>query len=89
MKREDERILEYLQQELLGFGKASRIAEEAFKMVSTAHVRERLEFLRYAGLVVRMWGSTYALTEDGRRYLKGDLDVSHQPTPTVDRVLRG
>jgi hypothetical protein len=45
--------------------------------------------LRYAGLVDQTGLDSYELTEDGQRYLNGDLDAAHQPTPTVDRVLRG
>jgi len=33
--------------------------------------------------------AVYELTGAGERYLTGDLDAAHQPTPTVGRVLRG
>jgi Mn-dependent DtxR family transcriptional regulator len=87
MKREDERILEFL--EAYGLSSAGLIADEIFKKVSGGHVRERLEFLRYAGLVALTGIESYELTEAGKRYLDGELNASNQPTPTVDRVLRG
>lgn len=87
MKREDERILEFL--EAYGLSSAGLIADEIFKKVSAGHVRERLEFLRYAGLVALTGIESYELTEAGKRYLDGELNASNQPTPTVDRVLRG
>ncbi len=58
-------------------------------MVSTEHVAERLGMLEYAGLVSKTGLTSYELTEAGGRYLSGDLDAAHQPTPTVERVLRG
>lgn len=87
MKREDDRILEFL--EAYGLASPDLIADEAFKKVSAGHVRERLEFLRYAGLVDLTGLESYELTEAGKRYLDGELNADHQPKPTVDRVLRG
>jgi len=85
MKREDERILEYLSKE--GLSTPRLIAREAFKRVSKGHVRERLEILRYAGLVAKTGLSSYEMSEAGERYLDGNLDASHQPSPSVNRVL--
>jgi len=87
MRREDERILEFLESE--GMAPASLIAGEMFKNISTGHVRERLKMLQYAGFVFRVGIESYDLTTVGQLYLAGELDASHQPTPTVDRVLRG
>jgi Mn-dependent DtxR family transcriptional regulator len=87
MKREDERIMEYLGEH--GSASARLIAREAFEQVSAGHVSERLEHLRYAGLVCCLGLDSYELTGEGQRYLAGDVDAAHQPTPTVDRVLRG
>jgi len=86
MKREDDRILEYLDGEY--WSTRSLIATEAFEQVSAGHVEERLLFLQHAGLAERMHGNMYEITSEGRRYLEGELDASHQPTPTVERVLR-
>jgi len=86
MNQEDERILECLEEH--GLVSARFISTTAFEKVSAGHVAERLEMLKYAGLVTRTGLTSYELTQAGRRYLDGDLDASHQPTPTVD-VLRG
>ncbi|WP_436909934.1 hypothetical protein [Halosimplex marinum] len=85
MTREDERILEMLRSD--GWATPSMLSREAFQAVSEGHVRERLEFLRYAGLVHSVHGSMFEITSEGLMYLRGDLDASHLPTPTVDRCL--
>lgn len=85
MKREDERILEYLDEEHWSTPKL--IATEAFEMISAEHVEERLLFLGYAGLVDRLHSNSYEITPLGQRYLEGELDVSHLPRPTPSRVL--
>jgi len=87
MRREDDRILEFLDEE--GMASPTLISREVFKSVSPGHVRERLEMLQYAGFVFCVGVESRELTTAGQRYLDGDLDARHQPTPTVDRVLRG
>jgi len=87
MKREDERILEFL--DAYGLATADLIADEVFKKVSASHVRERLGFLHYAGLVALTGHESYKLTEAGERYLCGELNARRQPTPTIRRVLKG
>ncbi len=86
MKREDDRILEFLQDE--GMASPGLIASEAFHSVSSGHVEERLAMLQYAGFVFCVGVESYELADAGQRYLRGDLDARHQPTPTVDSVLR-
>ena len=86
MKREDERILEYLADE--GLASHRLISREAFERVSPGHVGERLEMLEYAGLCSCEGWDSYELTDRGNEYLNGDLDAGNLPTPTVDRVLR-
>jgi hypothetical protein len=86
MKQQDDRILEYIDAE--GFSSPSLIATEDSIDISEGHIEERLLMLWYAGFVAQLWSDTYELTSEGRRYLDGDLDASHQPTPTVERVLR-
>lgn len=87
MKREDERILEYLREN--GRARPGLIASEVFEAIRPVHVGERLAYLRHAGLVDTSGLHSYELTEAGLRYLDGDLNAAHQPRPTVDRVLRG
>jgi len=87
MRREDDRTLEFLEAE--GMATPRLIASEVFKSVSPGHVRERLAMLQYAGFVFCVGVESYELTTAGQQYLDGELDACHQPTPTVDRVLRG
>ncbi|MFC7115832.1 hypothetical protein ACFQH2_13975 [Natronoarchaeum sp. GCM10025703] len=79
MKREDERILEFLDSE--DMATAELISREVFRKVSPDHVAERLAKLEYAGLVHRVGMSSFELTGEGQRYLAGDLDAEHQPRP--------
>ena len=83
----DERILEYLEAEDLC--SSDLIASEAFESMPSDVVEERLRLLQYAGLVHSFSDSLWELTDEGQRYIKGDLDARHQPTPTPDRALRG
>lgn len=85
MKREDERILEYLDEN--GLCSARLISNEVFEKVSAGHVSERLGMLKYAGLVDRTGLTSFELTEAGQRYLSGDLNAAHQPTPTIENVM--
>jgi len=86
MKAQDDRILEHLDRE--GWASPSLIASESSIDISEGHVEERLRMLWYAGLVSPIWADAYEITTQGVLYLRGELDVEHQPTPTVDRVLR-
>jgi fructosamine-3-kinase len=86
MKQQDDRILEQLREE--GWASASLIASKPSIDISEGHVDERLQMLQYAGLVGQIWSGAYEITQDGIMYLDGDLDVAHQPRPTVGRVLR-
>lgn len=81
----DERALEYLDDE--GWGAPALIAAECCQYVGAGWVEERLLFLEYAGLVVRIHDDSFELTTAGRRYLDGELDAGLQPVPTVGRVL--
>lgn len=84
MKREDERILEFL--EAYGLASPDLISREVFKQVSAGHVEERLKYLHYARLVTLSGYRSYELTSEGQRYLHGELNASHQPTPSVEIV---
>jgi len=86
MKREDERILEFLDEE--GLAGPSLIANEVFRKVCSGHVRERLYMLQYAGLVAETGYKSYELTEEGERYLEGNLNANHQPRPTMARFVK-
>ena len=79
MKREHERILEFLGSE--DMAQPSLIADEVFRKVSAGHVSERLAKLEHAGLVHRVGMDSFDLTSEGERYLDGDLDAEYQPRP--------
>lgn len=87
MKQVDDRILEHLETE--GWATPELIAKKPSIDISEGHVRERVLFLWYAGFVDQIWEDAYEITAAGQEYLRGELDARHQPTPTVDRVLRG
>lgn len=87
MKREDERILEYLDEH--GMTSPELISQEVFSKVSPGHVEERLRMLQYARLVFCAGLESYELTTQGALYLRGELDARNQPEPSVERVLQG
>lgn len=83
----DERTLEILQKE--GACSPAFIAREVVMFASSGRVRERCKMLADAGLVDPMsedW-EMFELTEEGMRYLKGNLDVRHQPTPKINNQV--
>jgi hypothetical protein len=87
MTQQDDRILEYLERE--GWATPSHIASEASIDISEGHIRDRLKMLWYAVLAVPVFNDMYEITTEGRLYLEGELDAGNQPTPTVERALRG
>ena len=87
MTQQDDRILEYLDRE--GWGTPSLIADETSIDISEGHIEDRLKMLYYAVLVVPIFNDMYEITTEGMLYLEGELDAGNQPTPTVDRVLKG
>jgi predicted transcriptional regulator len=86
MKKEDDRIMEFLDRN--GWASPEHIESESTIDISEGHVKERLKMLRYAGLVDSIWSGAFEITLKGMMYLAGELDASHQPTPTVNRVLK-
>jgi len=80
MTQEDERILEYIGEH--GLSTPRTISRETFARVSPGHVAERLQVLADAELVARSGVRSYELTRDGQRYLAGELNAAHLPTPT-------
>lgn len=86
VEQTDERVLEYLAER--GWATPAILAGERGFSASEDRIAERCEMLRYAGFVVPLYGDAYEITRWGRLYLEGEVDARHQPTPTVDRVLR-
>ena len=87
MEQVDERILEYLDSE--GWGTPGIMAREREFSASEGRIRERLQFLQYAGMVAPIHGDVYELATDGQLYLDEEIDARYRPWPTVKRVLRG
>lgn len=85
MMQVDEKILEYLQRE--GWGTPSIMARSRGFHVSEGFVRERCEMLQYVGFVEAITSGMYDITTDGILYLCGQLDASHRPKPTSNRVF--
>lgn len=87
MKQQDDRILEYLEEE--GWATPSVIASQACIDISEGHVHDRLLMLWYVDFVSSIHGDMFEITTDGMLYLEGRVDAGNRPVPTVDRVLRG
>jgi len=87
MTQQDDRILEYLAEE--SWTTPSIIESEPTIDISEGHIKERLLFLCYAGLVDRLHADMFEITGMGLRYLDGELDAAHRPWPTPGRALRG
>jgi predicted transcriptional regulator len=83
-----ERILEILQTE--GASSPEFISNTLQMNASRRRVREQCRMLADAELLEPMtddW-EMFELTEEGMRYLDGDLDARHQPTPNPRNRLR-
>lgn len=83
-----ERILEILQAN--GPSGPEFISNTLGMNASRRRVREQCLMLADAELVEPMtddW-EMFELTEEGIRYLEGDLDARHQPTPNTRERLR-
>lgn len=81
MQQIDERILEYIDAE--GWVTPRILASRPrFRHASLDRLRERLEWLVYAGLLAPISGYMVDITTEGARYLDGDLDARDQPRPS-------
>ena len=69
----DDRILEYLDEN--GARRPSLITGDDRVQFGRQHASNRLIKLADAGLVVNLGDGLYQITDDGRRYLAGELDA--------------
>ena len=85
----DERILEILDEE--GLSTPRYIAKEVRLFASVGRVVERCYMLADAELIDSPTTDRehWEITQAGQWYLEGEIDARNQPTPTIDRVLRG
>lgn len=70
----DERILEYIRSE--GSGTPTEMAESGYVRFSKQYISERAKTLVEHGLLQHLGNGVYVITEDGERYLDGELDTA-------------
>ena len=58
-----------------GSGSPTELSESDYVRVSPQHVSRRLKKLAEHGLLNHLGNGVYVLTEDGERYLDGELDA--------------
>lgn len=73
MSRADDRILEYLSE--AGPDTPKQMADSGRVRFSRQHINARCKKLVAYGLLVHLGNGVYEITEAGRQYLNGDLDV--------------
>lgn len=69
----DDRILEYIQEH--ESGSASELKDTDYFRVSRSQVSRRLRRLADHGMLRHLGNGVYIITEEGERYLRGDLDA--------------
>jgi predicted transcriptional regulator len=78
----DERILEFLNEE--GPRAPSKIAEDPRILYKAQHVGNRCRLLAKARLLRQVGNGVYNITERGKKYLNGELDLSELRKPGED-----
>lgn len=74
MKGADDRILEYLNEE--GPSSPKKMYDDGRIRFSRTYINVRCQALAEHGLVLNLGNGIYQITDDGKRYLDGDLDTS-------------
>lgn len=69
----DDRVLEYLSEHEAG--SPQKIKKEARIRYTPQYIAERCRTLADYGLVKSLGNAVYAITEDGKQYLAGELDT--------------
>jgi predicted transcriptional regulator len=70
----DDRILEYIREE--GSGAPTEMKESEYVRFSAAYISQRCKELVKRGLLQHLGNGVYVITEDGERYLDGELDTA-------------
>jgi len=73
MSRADDRILEHLAER--GPDTPKEMADSDRVRFSRQHINQRCKTLVSSGLVVHLGNGVYDITEQGKQYLNGDIDV--------------
>lgn len=79
MQATDDRLLEYLDSK--GDGTPKSIIDDGEFDFHRKTVGRRLRLLSKTGLVERVGRGVYRITDDGRDYLAGNLDLRDEPVP--------
>lgn len=74
----DERILEFLQEE--GPHSPSKIQEDDRVQFSRTYINDRCRQLTEHGLTKNLGNGVYAITDEGKGYLDGELDLRKEST---------
>jgi len=69
----DDRVLEYIQEN--GSGSPKKMKEQARIPYTPEYVAERCRELANRGLLQHLGNGVYVITDDGERYLNGELDA--------------
>lgn len=77
----DDRILEFLREE--GPRSPTKIHEDGRVRFTRQHINTRCKRLVEYGLLQHLGNGVYAITEEGKNYLDGELDVN-ELTPPAD-----
>lgn len=70
----DDRILEYIREN--GSGGAKEMAESGDIRFSRPHITKRCKKLVNYGLLQHLGNGIYVITEEGEKYLDGELDTA-------------
>jgi Mn-dependent DtxR family transcriptional regulator len=71
----DDRILEYLSENETGTPK--RMADSGYVRFSRSYITQRCKKLLNYGLLRHLGNGVYVITEEGKQYLKGELDAAN------------
>jgi len=70
----DDRVLEYIEER--GSGSPKEMKEKGRIRYSTQYIGERCRELAERDLLTHLGNAVYVITEDGERYLDGELDTA-------------
>lgn len=73
----DDRILEYIQEN--EGGSVGEMGDCKLFRISKTHVSRRAKKLSDHGLLRALGNGVYVITDEGERYLSGDLDAEDMP----------
>jgi len=71
----DDRVLEFIDEN--GSGSPTKMKNEGPIQYSTGYISERCKKLVEEGLLNHLGNAIYTITDDGEKYLSGDLDTQN------------